>query len=33
MLITPPLPGAKDTPQKVEPGRFNRSIPVMENPK
>jgi len=33
MLITPPPPGAKDTPQKVEPGRFNRSIPEMENPK
>ena len=33
MLITPPPPGAQDTPQKVEPGRFNRSIPVMENPK
>jgi len=33
MLIVPPPPGAQDTPQKVAPGTFNRSIPEMENPK
>jgi len=33
MLIMPVPPGGKPTPQKVEPGKFNRSIPVMENPK
>lgn len=33
MLIVPPPEGMPDTPQKVEPGTFNRSIPEMENPK
>ena len=33
MLIVPPPDGKEGTPQKVEPGKFNRSIPVMENPK
>jgi NADH-quinone oxidoreductase subunit I len=33
MLIDPILPGGKPTPQKVAPGSFNRSIPVMENPR
>jgi NADH-quinone oxidoreductase subunit I len=33
MLIVPPPDGAKDTPQEVEPGTFNRSIPEMENPR
>lgn len=33
MLIMPVPPGGKPTPQKVEAGKFNRSIPVMENPK
>jgi NADH-quinone oxidoreductase subunit I len=32
MLIVPPPPGAQDTPQKVEPGTFDRSIPEMANP-
>lgn len=33
MLLVPPPPGTQDTPQKVQPGTFNRSIPEMENPK
>ena len=33
MLIDPPPEGSEDTPQKVEPGSFDRSIPDMENPK
>ena len=33
MLIDAPTPGGKPTPQKVEVGKFNRSIPDMENPK
>jgi NADH-quinone oxidoreductase subunit I len=33
MLLNPVPAGGKTTPQKVEPGTFNRSIPVMENPK
>jgi NADH-quinone oxidoreductase subunit I len=33
MLIVPPPDGKADTPQKVEPGTFNRSIPDMENPR
>jgi NADH-quinone oxidoreductase subunit I len=33
MLIDPVPPGVSDTPQKTEPGKFTRSIPVMENPK
>jgi NADH-quinone oxidoreductase subunit I len=32
MLIVPPPPGGQDTPQKVEPGTFNRAIPEMANP-
>ena len=32
MLIVPVPEGGKSTPQKVEPGKFDRSIPVMENP-
>jgi len=32
MLLDPVLPGGSSTPQKVEPGKFNRSIPVMRNP-
>jgi NADH-quinone oxidoreductase subunit I len=33
MLIMPVPEGGRPTPQKVESGMFNRSIPVMENPK
>jgi len=33
MLIDPVQPGSKDTPQKVAPGTFNRSIPDMPNAK
>jgi len=33
MLIEPVPEGGKITPQKVEPGVFTRSIPVMEDPK
>ena len=33
MLLVPVPEGGKPTPQKVEPGKFNRSIPLMENPK
>jgi NADH-quinone oxidoreductase subunit I len=33
MLLEPVLEGAKPTPQKTEPGKFNRSIPIMEDPK
>ena len=33
MLIEPVPEGSQPTPQKVEPGIFTRSIPVMENPK
>ena len=32
MLIVPPPAGAPATPQQVEPGKFNRSIPDMKNP-
>ncbi len=32
MLIEPVPPGGKPTPQKVEPGSFDRSIPDMKNP-
>ena len=32
MLIDPVAEGGKPTPQKVEPGVFTRSIPVMKNP-
>jgi NADH-quinone oxidoreductase subunit I len=33
MLIVPPPPGQPDTPQRVEPGVYTRSIPDMEDPK
>ena len=33
MLLDPVPEGSLPTPQKVEPGLYNRSIPVMENPK
>ncbi|MCC6803782.1 MAG: NADH-quinone oxidoreductase subunit NuoI [Anaerolineae bacterium] len=33
MLIDAVPAEGKDTPQQVEPGKFNRSIPDMENPK
>jgi NADH-quinone oxidoreductase subunit I len=33
MLIDPPPDGVLGTPQQVEPGKFNRAIPDMENPK
>jgi NADH-quinone oxidoreductase subunit I len=32
MLLVPVPPGGRPTPQVVEPGQFNRSIPVMANP-
>jgi len=32
MLLVPVAEGGKTTPQKVEPGKFDRSIPVMKNP-
>lgn len=32
LLIDPVPPAGKPTPQKVEPGKFNRSIPVMQDP-
>lgn len=32
MLLEPVKDGGKITPQKVEPGKFNRSIPLMQNP-
>ena len=32
MLLTPVAPAGKPTPQKTEPGKYTRSIPVMENP-
>lgn len=32
MLLVPPPPGVPGTPQRVEPGSFDRAIPVMENP-
>lgn len=33
MLIVPVPPNGKPTPQEVEPGKYDRSIPDMENPK
>ena len=33
MLIDPVPPGGQDTPQQVEPGKFDRPIPDMPNPK
>jgi NADH-quinone oxidoreductase subunit I len=33
MLLEPVLAGGKPTPQVTEPGKFDRSIPIMENPK
>jgi NADH-quinone oxidoreductase subunit I len=32
MLIVPVPEGGEPTPQKVEPGMFDKSIPMMENP-
>lgn len=32
MLIEPVAENGLPTPQKVEPGKYNRSIPVMQNP-
>jgi len=32
MLIVPVPPNGKPTPMKVEPGKFNKAIPEMENP-
>jgi NADH-quinone oxidoreductase subunit I len=32
MLIDPPPEGKPDTPQKVKPGTFDRSIPDMQDP-
>jgi NADH-quinone oxidoreductase subunit I len=32
MLIDPVAAGGKPTPQKVEPGLYNRSVPEMKNP-
>ena len=32
MLLTPVPPGGKPTPQKVAPGAFSRSVPLMSNP-
>jgi NADH-quinone oxidoreductase subunit I len=33
MLIVPPPPGVEATPQQVERGKYNRSIPDMADPK
>ncbi len=32
MLLEPVMPGGRPTPQHTEPGKFERSIPVMQNP-
>jgi NADH-quinone oxidoreductase subunit I len=32
MLLEPVPEGGKPTPQKVEPGKFTRSVPVMKDP-
>jgi NADH-quinone oxidoreductase subunit I len=32
MLLEPVPEGGRTTPQKVEPGKFNRSIPLMQDP-
>jgi len=32
MLLEPVPPGGKPTPQKVEPGVYTRSVPVMQDP-
>lgn len=32
MLLEPVAPGSKPTPQKVEPGTFDKSIPMMADP-
>jgi NADH-quinone oxidoreductase subunit I len=32
MLIVPAPPEGKPTPQKVEPGKFDRAIPEMKDP-
>ena len=33
MLLEPVPSGGKPTPQKVEPGLYNRSIPIMQDPR
>ncbi len=33
MLIVPPPEGQEGTPRKVEPGKYTRSIPIMQDPK
>ncbi|RMG96877.1 MAG: NADH-quinone oxidoreductase subunit NuoI [Chloroflexi bacterium] len=33
MLLVPVPPGGQPTPQKVEPGKYDRAIPEMEDPK
>ncbi|GAB4151486.1 MAG: NADH-quinone oxidoreductase subunit NuoI [Candidatus Promineifilaceae bacterium] len=33
MLLVPVPEGGQDTPQQVEPGKYTRAIPDMENPK
>lgn len=33
MLLEPVPPDGKPTPQRTEPGQFNRAVPVMKNPK
>ena len=33
MLLMPVPSGGKPTPQKVEPGKYTKSVPVMEDPK
>jgi len=33
MLLEPVPPGGMPTPQRVEPGKYTRSIPIMENPR
>lgn len=32
MLLEPVPPGGQPTPQKTEPGKFTRSVPVMQDP-
>ena len=31
-LLEPVPPAGKDTPQRTEPGQYNRAVPVMKNP-
>ena len=32
MLLQPVQPGVMDTPQRTDPGQFNRAVPIMKNP-